>query len=90
MAEIATFKCSNRECRLTVRMAQDLPIWDEAKENITRYRSETFCIKCNKVAEYTANNTCTVCFAEVTAQNIGRSCPRCKAGTLAMPLLSVL
>jgi hypothetical protein len=90
MGEIATYKCSNLQCRLTLRLAGNFPVWDEARKNIIRYRNETFCTSCNKVVEYNDANACTVCFAEVTGQNIGRVCPRCAAGTFTMPLLSVL
>jgi len=90
MGEIATYKCSNLQCRLTLRLAGNFPVWDEAKANIMRYRSETFCSNCNKVVEYSGANACTVCDHEVAVNNIGRVCPRCSAGTFAMPLLSVL
>jgi len=90
MGDIATYKCSNLQCRLTLRLAGNFPVWDEARENITRYRSETFCAKCNKVVEYTSDNACAVCNHAVVINNIGRACPRCAAGTFAMPLLSVL
>ena len=90
MAEIATFKCSNQQCRLILRLASNFPVWDEARTNITRHRSETFCTTCNKVTEYTGDNTCAVCASAVTVENLGRQCPRCKTGTFSMPALSVL
>ncbi len=89
MADIATYKCSNQQCRLTLRLATDFPVWNESKEVITRHRSETFCNSCNKVVEYANDNTCTVCTSEVTIKNMGRACPRCRTGIFSMPRLSV-
>lgn len=89
MAELATFMCSNRQCLLTLHMAHDFPVWDKARTAVVRHRSETFCTACNKVVEY-ADAACLVCSSEVVVENLGRPCPRCSSGTLAMPHLSVM
>ncbi|HEV8666850.1 MAG TPA: hypothetical protein VN665_03325 [Candidatus Paceibacterota bacterium] len=89
MAEIATFTCSNEQCRLTLRLARDFPLWNESRTTILRYRSETFCTTCNKTTEY-IDGACIVCADKVTAENLGRACPRCAKGAFAMPHLSVL
>lgn len=87
MADIATYRCSNRQCLLTLRMASDFPVWNEARTSIVRYRSETFCTACNKVVEY-AGDACVACASGVIAGNVGRACPRCAVGSLSMPHLS--
>ncbi len=90
MAEIATFMCSNVQCRMTMRLAHDFPVWDATREFVTRHRSETFCITCKKVVEYTNENACTVCDSDVEIENYNRACPRCKTGTFTMPHLSIM
>ncbi len=90
MAEIATYTCSNRECRLTVRLAHDFPVWDDLRTTVTRHRSEAFCASCNKITEYTAAHACAVCGSAVAVELLSTACYRCKAGTFAMPKLSVL
>ncbi len=89
MADIATFKCSNRQCLLTVHVANDFPVWDEARTTVVRRRSETYCTTCNKVVEY-ADTACTVCASEVVVDNLGRACPRCAKGSFAMLHLSAM
>ena len=89
MADIATYRCSNRQCLLTLRVASDFPVWNEARTSVVRYRSETFCTVCNKVVEY-MGDACAVCAGKVIADNLGRACPRCAVGSLAMPHLSAM
>lgn len=89
MAEIATFKCTNRKCLLTLYVARDFPVWDQARTAVVRHRSETFCIACNKVVEY-ADDLCAVCAGSVITENLGRACPRCTTGSFSMPHISVL
>lgn len=89
MADIAIFRCSNLRCLLTLHVASGFPVWNEARTSVVRYRSETFCAACKKVVEY-AGSACAVCAGEVIVDNLGRPCPRCAVGSLAMPHLSAM
>ena len=103
MAEIATYSCSNTRCKLTLRLSRDFPLWQKhtppelkspangisAKEYVLRYRSESFCKFCRAVVEYTEENCCFTCNAEVPTEHAAAECPRCKEGTLSMPHLLV-
>lgn len=103
MAEIATYRCSDRQCGFVLRLSRDFPLWKEhtppqlkspanavsAKEYVLRYRSESFCKVCRSVVEYSDAYGCFNCNAEVPREHAAQECPRCTDGTLSMPHLLV-
>ncbi len=102
MAEIATYKCSNNLCSLTLHLSRDFPVWHphtprelrspnplpHVTPYIIRYRSESYCPQCRKVVEY-ENAACVVCGSEVPLEHAGRDCYQCEKGILIMPTLTV-
>jgi len=103
MSEIATYRCTNYLCRLTLRLSRNFPVWlthapkevrlapslASSKDFIERLRSETYCRACKKIVEYTAAGTCAVCEENIEVEQLGQSCPRCAQGVFTMPQLSI-
>ena len=103
MPEIATYKCSNYQCGLTLRLSKNFPVWHShtpkeirlrpghpsAGAFIERLRSESFCLNCKKVVEYAEPNTCKACEGPVEAEQLGAACPLCGQGVMMMPRLSL-
>lgn len=79
MAEIATYKCTNYRCLYTVRLSSGI-----------MGRTELFCFGCRKVTAQSHERPCDECGAQLHQKPLSRACPRCKAGTFAMPHISAL
>jgi|GEM_PF-1065909 len=104
MAEIAMYRCSNQKCRFEVRLTHGAPVWhqdapkhvrslsvsEHARNYVVRYRSESLCATCFKIAETTRNNTCPHCESKnIREEQTGHMCPRCQRGTFNLDLLLV-
>ena len=105
MAEIATFRCSNYRCRLTLRMCKDFPVWhpdtpptvrttvspvDADRNFIVRYRTELYCRECRLLLADPADSNCPRCSSsELHSDQAGLPCVQCTEGTFAMVHLVV-
>ena len=105
MAEIATFRCDNYRCRMTVRMCKDFPVWhahapsplraklyssDSEKEFVVRYRTEVYCRACRFLIADPTSAACPRCHgATLVADQTGMPCVQCTQGTFAMVHLTV-
>ncbi len=79
MGEIATYKCSNNFCVYVVRLSRGI-----------NDRTELLCHGCMKVVAQAPGSLCPSCDTELHLEPLNRTCPRCKAGVLTMPLISIL
>ncbi len=103
MAEISTYKCSNRKCSFVVRLSSDFPLWhpDTPKEMrtlpihpsatsyVTRLRHEALCSACHSVVEQTTSAQCSRCLGVTMLITTQSECPRCKSGSFSLTNLSV-
>src|SRR5665213_2021735 len=99
MAMIKTFRCTDYQCRFTVRIAQEFPVWHPqtpmqmkklpvpagSREYVVGYRSELFCRYCRKIVESNAELVCPHCErGGLYEDEGGRSCPQCLSGRLSI------
>ena len=104
MAEIATYRCDNYRCRLTVRLCKDFPVWrsDAPLEGrsivpspshrpyVERYRSEIYCHHCRRVIADARDAACGSCGnADLRNDQTGQSCVQCYTGVFQMIDLTV-
>jgi ribosomal protein L33 len=103
MPEIATYRCNNYLCRLTLRLSRNFPVWlahtpyevrlkpraISSKTYIERLRSESYCRACKKVVEYTSDQACASCASKIETEQLGAPCPRCQQGVFTLPQLSI-
>lgn len=104
MAQIATYRCTDKLCRLTIHLSQEMPVWHpdtprelraitvsaQAEPYVARYRSEAYCHDCRTIQESSADNRCRRC-ARGTApmEQAGLLCPQCKRGAFFIEHLIV-
>ena len=104
MAEIATYRCSNYRCRLSVRVCKDFPVWraDAPLEGrsvvpssthhafVERYRSEIYCHHCRRVLADATDTSCARCgMSDLRTDQTGRPCVQCLSGVFEMAELVV-
>ncbi len=104
MAEIATYKCNNYRCLLTIRVCKDFPVWLENAPMqgrslvpsvdylpfVARYRSEIYCHHCKVVLTDASEATCNQCGnSDLNEDQSGRCCTQCLIGVLKMTALTV-
>lgn len=102
MAEIGTYVCDNRQCKYTLRLSRDFPVWKRetpwalrtpapapaALAFVERYRFEAYCAPCNGVVEH-CEGVCAQCASPVLTEHANHACPRCGVGTLSLARLTV-
>lgn len=104
MSEIATYRCTDDKCRLTVHLSRQMPVWHpetptalrsldikpEAQQYVIGYRTEAYCHGCRKVQESNTENRCARCGeSSAPIEQAGLPCPQCKRGEFFMQHLIV-